>query len=88
MTYYWGMSAHKDYVYLLYSGRTPLVVHRELAKGDGSIFVEQFDWNGNPIRKFKLDHWGYFGVDENNGNIYQVSTTLEDPILCYQMPKI
>lgn len=86
VTYYWGMTAGKEYVYLLYSGRTPLVVTRELAKGPGYIFVEQFDWNGNPVRKFKLDHWGYFGVDEANHTIYQVSSSLEDPILSYKMP--
>lgn len=86
VTYYWGMTAGKEYVYLLYSGRTPLVVTRELDKGPGYIFVEQFDWNGNPVRKFRLDHWGYFGVDEVNQTIYQVAASLEDPILSYTMP--
>ncbi len=88
VTYYWGLSAQDDYVYLLYSGRTPLVVTEELHESSGYIFVEQFDWNGNPIRKFRLDRWGYFCVDDREEHIYLVSTTDENPIYSYNLPKI
>ena len=87
VTYYWGMSAHEDYVYLLYSGRTPLVVTEELREGSGYIYVEQFDWNGNPIRKYRLDHWGYFCVDDIEENIYLASTTDENPIYSFKLPE-
>lgn len=73
-------------MYVLYSGRTPMQVMKELNKGDEYMYVEQYDWNGNPIRKFKLDNWGYFCVDEINNKIYQVSTTEEHPFLVYDMP--
>ena len=86
VTYYWGLSAQKDYVYLLYSGRTPLVVTEELRDGPGYIYVEQFDWNGNPIRKFKLDHWGYFCVDDKEESIFLASITDENPIYSYRLP--
>lgn len=42
---------------LTYSGRTPLQVSRENGKSDGYIFVEQYDWGGNPVVRYKLDDW-------------------------------
>jgi hypothetical protein len=87
VTYYWGMSAQKDYVYLLYSGRTPLLVTEELREGSGYIFVEQFDWNGNPIRKFRLDRWGYFCVDDKEEFIFLASTTDEHPLYSFKLPE-
>jgi len=87
VTYYCGLSVQDDYVYLLYSGRTPLVVTEELREGSGYIYVEQFDWNGNPIRKFKLDHWGYFCVDDKEESIFLASTTDENPIYSFKLPE-
>lgn len=58
MTYYWGISATDDYFFLTYSGRTPLQVSRENGKGDGYIFVEQYDWGGNPVARYKLGPLG------------------------------
>lgn len=87
VTYYWGLSAQKEYVYLLYSGRTPIEVMEEKKNLTYYIYVEQFDWNGNPIRKFKLDRWGYFCVDDKEENIYLASTDEENPIFSYKLPK-
>lgn len=88
VTHYWGMSAQKNYVYVLYSGRTPIQVYRENEKSSGYIYVEQFDWNGNPVRKFKLDHWGYFTVNEQENTIYLASSIEEQPFLKFEMPKM
>ena len=88
VTYYWGMSVNNDYVYSLYSGRTPIKVKSENDRGIHYIFVEQYDWNGNPIRKFKLDNWGYFCVDEERGKIYLLSTTAEHPLVIYDLPPL
>ncbi|MFO7977647.1 MAG: BF3164 family lipoprotein [Bacteroidales bacterium] len=87
-SYYWGLSAQNNYVYLLYSGRRPLEVHEQQRKSPGYIFLEQFDWNGNPVRKFKLDRWGYFCVSEDENTIYLVSTNDEHPIYKYTLPDI
>lgn len=87
VTHYWGMSAQNNYLYILYSGRTPIEVSKELNKSQGFIYVEQFDWNGNPIRKFKLDHWGYFCINEAENVIYLASTTKEHPFLRYKIPE-
>jgi hypothetical protein len=86
VTHYWGVCAQTNFVYFLYSGRTPMEVGRENSRKQHYIFVEQYDWNGNPIHKFKLDNWGYFTVDEVNKKIYLLSTNHDDPIFIYQLP--
>jgi hypothetical protein len=85
ITYYWGMSVTDKYVYVLYSGRSPLEVTKELRESSGYIYVEQFDWNGNPISKYKLDNWGYFCVNEKGNTIYLASTTDEPPFISYKL---
>ncbi|MDD4514056.1 BF3164 family lipoprotein [Massilibacteroides sp.] len=87
-THYWGACAGKDYVYFLYSGRTPSDVWKEGQKGLHYIFVEQYDWNGNPIKKYKLDQWGRFTVDEKDQKIYLASTNHDDPFFIYNLPVI
>lgn len=86
VTHYWGMCAQDNYVYCLYSGRTPMEVMRDSGKGKHYIYVEQFDWNGNPVKKYKLDHWGYFSVDEKNKRIIMMSTNDDDPFFFFQLP--
>ncbi len=86
VTHYWGMSAQEDYVYCLYSGRTPMVASRENMKGQHYIYVEQYDWNGTPIRTFKLDQWGYFFVDEEAGKLFLMCYYEDDPFFEFQLP--
>ncbi len=88
VTHYWGLSGQNNHIYFLYSGRTPIDVHNDNRKSSGYIFVEQFDWNGNPVRRFKLDHWGYFCVSHDETAIYQFATTEEHPIVKYQLPAL
>ena len=84
VTYYWGISATDDYFFLTYSGRTPLQVSRENGKGDGYIFVEQYDWGGNPVARYKLDHWGR--VISDGKLLYQVCYMYDDPLFLYTLP--
>ncbi len=86
ITHYWGACAQDDYVYFLYSGRTPYDVVKEQHKKTYYIYVEQYDWNGNPVNNFKLDQWGYFTVDEKNKKIYLASINHDDPFFVYQLP--
>lgn len=86
VTHYWGMCAQEDYVYCLYSGRTPMEVGRESSKGNHYIYVEQFDWNGNPVKKYKLDKWGYFCVDEKGKKIWLTSMNFDDPFFVFNLP--
>jgi hypothetical protein len=85
ITHYWGMSVNDKYVYVLYSGRSPIDVTKELKKSSGYIYVEKFDWNGNPISKYKLDNWGYFCVNAKGNTIYLASTTDESPFISYKL---
>jgi hypothetical protein len=85
ITHYWGACAGKDYVYFLYSGRTPHDAMRENQKGQYYIFVEQYDWNGNPVCQYKLDRYGYFTVDEKNKMIYLASVNDDDPFFMFKM---
>ncbi len=88
VTHYWGISAQKNHIYLLYSGRTPIEVGNDFRTGKDYIFVEQFDWNGNPVRKFKLDHWGYFCVNEDETKLYLASVNDENPFYEYDLPPL
>jgi hypothetical protein len=74
ITHYWGMSANDDYFWMLYSGRTPVDVYNDNRNKNKYIFVEKFDWNGNPVKRYKLDDWGYFCVDKKNETLYLAST--------------
>jgi hypothetical protein len=85
VTHYWGMSCQPDYVYVLYSGRTPIEVSKQFKQENFYIFVEQFDWNGNPVRKFKLDHWGYFCVDEKSRSLYIASVNDDEPMFRFEL---
>jgi len=87
VTHYWGACAQDKYVYFLYSGRTPMNVMKDNQKNP-HIFVEQYDWNGTPIHKYKLDQWGYFTVDEANGKIYLLSTNHDDPFFVYDLKEL
>lgn len=88
VTYYWGGRGTENYIFLTYSGRTPIQVMQDNNKKNSYIYVEQFDWNGNPIRKYKLDHWGRMIADEKNGKLYQITYDYDDPLFVYDLPDI
>lgn len=88
VTHYWGMSARDKYVYVAWSGRSPVDVQEEWNQGMHYIYIEQFDWNGNPIRKYKLDRWGYFTVDEKEEILYLTSTNDDPPFFAYRLPTL
>jgi hypothetical protein len=83
VTHYWGISTTEKHVYIAYSGRTPHQVWEQNKRGNLYIFIEKYDWNGNPIAKYKLDRWGYFAVTENT--LYLISTNDDDPFFRYQL---
>jgi hypothetical protein len=86
ITHFWGMSPKEDFIWMLYSGRTPIEVQSDNRNKNKYIFVEQYDWNGNPIKKYKLDDWGFFCVDEKYRTIYLASTASIYSILKYNIP--
>jgi len=85
ISHYLYLSVQPEGVFCTYSGRTPIEVKREMDNGDADyLFVEQFDWNGHPVKKFRLDHWGYFCVDEERRCIYVAATNSEEVLYRYQ----
>lgn len=84
VTYYWGATATEQYFFLTYSGRTPIEVSRENDKGGGYIFVEQYDWGGNPVARYRLDHWGKVFADSKN--FYLLCYMYDDPLFIYELP--
>ena len=85
ITHYWGMSANNEYFWMLYSGRTPVDVQRDNRNKKKYIFVEKFDWNGNPVKRYKLDDWGYFCVDKKNESLYLASTASIYSLIRYDL---
>lgn len=59
---------------------------RESSKGNIYIYLEQYDWNGNPIKKYRLDRWGYVYLDEQRNEIIMLSTWDDDPFWRYKFP--
>jgi len=86
VTHFWGMSPNDEYFWMLYSGRTPIDVQRDNQNKKKFIFVEKYDWNGNPVKRYKLDDWGYFCVDEKRNTIYLASTASIYQLLKYSIP--
>jgi hypothetical protein len=77
-THYWKIYTTPEHVYVSYSGRTPVDVHKANQKGERHIFMEVFDWNGNPLKRYRLDEWGYFTVDEERDTLWLLSA--DNPI--------
>ena len=44
-----------------------------------------FDWNGNPVRRYRLDNWGFISVDEDSGTLYFLSNVSEYPFFKYSL---
>jgi len=86
VTHFWGMSANSDCFWMLYSGRTPVDVQQANRSGNKYIFVERYDWNGNPLKRYRLDDWGYFCVSPDNRTLYLASTAGIHSLLKYELP--
>lgn len=87
VTHYWGICPQEDFVYCIYSGRTPYQVTKEGRKKIYYMYIEQYDWNGNPVKKYKVDRWGYFTVDEARHKLYIMSVWDDDPFFVFQLPE-
>jgi hypothetical protein len=85
ITHFWGMSPNNEYFWMLYSGRTPINVQTDNRNNKKYIFVEKYDWNGNPVKRYKLDDWGYFCVDEERNTLYLASTASIYSLIRYDL---
>ena len=86
VTHYWGVSPTDDYVYFLYSGRIPADVVREQNKGEYYIYVEKYDWNGNPVKRYKLhDFCVYNVIDPKASTLIMTTYYHDDPFVVYHL---
>jgi hypothetical protein len=40
--------------------------------------------SAGPLKRYRLDHWGYFCVDEPNRTIYVAAVSAEHPLYAYR----
>lgn len=86
ITYYMQVLPTRDYVYITYSGRTPYVVAAETSKGNRYMYIEKYDWNGNPVKKYKLnDFCVYTVLDEKTNRLVLATYYHDDPLVVYQL---
>lgn len=86
VTHYMQAIPTCDYVYITYSGRTPYTVGAEHNKQNYYMYVEKYDWNGNPIKKYKLNDFSVFTtIDEKTDQLVLVAYYHDDPFVVYQL---
>ena len=87
VTHYWGMTYNDEHIFVFHSGRTPHQVMTDNNKRNYYASVEQYDWNGNPIARYKIDDWGILFTDDNS-NLYSASMNKEGPFYRYFTTKL
>jgi len=76
--HYVGLYTGERYFYALYDGK--------LGGVNRSLFLEVYDYDGNPVMKYSFDiHPILFVVDERNGKIYGFNEEYEDNLLRYNI---
>lgn len=84
-THYMQVLPTRDYVFLTYSGQVPYVVGKD---GDYFMWVEQYDWNGHPIRRFKLKDFSINAVvSDDASRLILTAFYHDDPFIVYDLPK-
>lgn len=86
VTHYMQAIPTRDYVYITYSGRTPYVVSTENNKQNYYMYIEKYDWNGNPVKKYKLSDFSvYTTIDEKTDRLVLTAYYYDDPFVIYQL---
>ena len=71
-------------MYCVHSGRIP----SDMDADWDYIYIEQYDWNGNPIKKYKLkDFFGKIYVDEERRTILGINPNHDDPFIEFKLPE-
>jgi hypothetical protein len=72
-----------EYIYLLYSGKTLEI--NKMVVGD---YLLVYDWDGNPVRYYKLDvPLSSMDIDFENKTIYGVAYNPEGMVVKYELPE-
>ena len=85
--HYDAVYAGGKYIYIRYIGMTPIDKFYEGQKGIYVTYIEKYDWNGNPICKYKLDQSGHLYFDDINHKLYLASRYYDEPFFVYDLPE-
>lgn len=84
-THYLQVLPTRDYVFLTYSGQVPYDVGKDKKY---FMWVEQYDWNGNPIRRFRLNDFSINAVvSPDASRLILTAYYYDDPFVVYELPK-
>ena len=79
-------------IYAVFHGRSFQEIARNAQKGtklDGGQYIYVFSLNGEPLKKYVLDHYVYgISVDEQRGVIYVTDVNRDEPILEYSIKDV
>lgn len=84
----YGVNTTDQYIYFIYlDGIT--IDDSINNKNKKRTLIEQYDWNGNPIRRIELDRTtsGAYLIDEDKNKIYLLTNEEDDPLYVYDLPK-
>lgn len=86
VTHYMQALPTRDYVYITYSGRTPYQVGADHGKQNYYMHIEKYDWNGNPVQKYKLNDFSVYSTIDGQTNQLVLATYYhDDPFVVYQL---
>lgn len=80
-----------NYIYAVFHGQTFKEIMQAQIKGtpleDGGRYLCVFDHDGNPVKRYTLDHAIYsIAIDEQTGTIIATDVNSDHPIIKLQMP--
>ena len=87
IAYYWHIASFPTKIFVACENRTPIEADKESKKGNDFLNIEVYNWDGLPLYKYKLDHSGYFCVDEKRNKLYLLAIYAEEPFYVYDLPK-
>ncbi|WP_099463953.1 BF3164 family lipoprotein [Parabacteroides provencensis] len=90
VSYYLDVSLGEQYIYCLYSGKTPKEVIEDDKKDNKFCFsIEQYDYDGNYIRTIQINkRTRYLSVDESRNKLYVLSVFDDEPLYVYDLPPV
>lgn len=87
VTNYMAVCTTDKYVYVTYSGRTPVAVGQDASKKNYYMYVEQYDWNGNPIHRYRVNHFSVYVTMDPDGRMLLIMTYKDDPFCFFDFPQ-
>ena len=80
--YYTNSFSTSNYIYLMYQGKTDFEF-----KENPTMYIEQWDWDGNPINRFVLKNFKHPAgcIDEKNNIMYITNSFEDEPLYKFDL---